>query len=70
LAAKRKEERGIAKAITSTLKEWRLVLMRVKRPDKDEFIQALKVVFLGLAIVGAMAYIIHVSAILLMRPPG
>ncbi len=43
--------------------------MRVRKPDRSELLQAVKVVFLGLAIVGVMAYLIHLSAILLMSPP-
>ena len=54
------------KRITSTLQEWKLVLMRVSRPDRHEFLQALKVVGLGVVLVGGLAYIIHLAAVLLL----
>ncbi len=52
--------------IESTLNEWRLVLMRVSKPDRHEFMQALKVVSLGIALVGGLAYIIHLTAVVLL----
>lgn len=57
-AAKRK--------IASTLNEWKLVLLRVRKPERDEFIQTAKVVGLGIIIVGSIAYIIHLIAVILM----
>ncbi len=54
------------KRIVSTLSEWKLVLLRVKKPERDEFIQAAKVVWLGIVLVGGIAYIIHLIAVLLL----
>ncbi len=56
-------DKNVVKRLTGTLHEWKLVLLRVRKPDKTEFIQALKVVGLGIAIVGSLSYIIHLVAI-------
>jgi len=50
----------------SFFKEWRLVFMRLRKPDRSEFVQVTKVIFLGLAIVAAIAYIIHSIAYLIL----
>jgi protein translocase SEC61 complex gamma subunit len=52
--------------ILSTLHEWKLVLLRVRKPDREEFVQALKVISLGIAIIGGLAYIIHLTAVVLL----
>ncbi len=63
----RDEEGGIIAAIKSTLHEWKLVLQRVRRPDKDEYIQASKITWLSILLVGVVAYIIHYIAVSLLR---
>ncbi len=52
--------------LASTLQEWKLVLLRVRKPDRDEFVQTLKVVSLGIAIVSSLAYVIHLAAVMLL----
>ena len=60
MAAKEKE--GLIDYVKSTLHEWRLVLQRVEKPDKTEYVQAAKVVWLAILLVGSVAYVIHFVA--------
>ncbi len=62
-----RERRGIVEYIRATLHEWRLVLQRVKKPDRDEYIQASKITWLAILAVGSVAYLIHLTAYLLLR---
>ncbi len=57
-------EKGRSKL--SFVKEWRLVFMRLRKPDKEEFLQVSKIIFLGLAIVAAIAYVIHTIAYIIV----
>ncbi len=40
--------------------------MRLRKPDKDEFWQVTKIIFLGLSIVAAIAYVIHTIAYIIV----
>jgi protein translocase SEC61 complex gamma subunit len=57
---------GPLKALSSTLKEWKLVLQRVRKPDMGDYRQAAKVVWLAILLVGAIAYVIHLVAVMLL----
>ncbi len=59
--------RGIFSKLRDTLHNWRLILQRVKRPDKDEYVHATKIMWLAILIVGVVAYIIHLTAYLILR---
>lgn len=63
---KKEEERTVIAMLKASLKEWRLTLMRVRKPSNDEYKQTLKVVILGIAIVGVIAYLIHLLGISLL----
>ncbi len=63
-----REEGGLVYAIRATLHEWRLVLQRVRRPDKDEYMHASKIIWLAIGIVGVVAYIIHFTAYSILTP--
>ncbi|HIC98752.1 MAG TPA: protein translocase SEC61 complex subunit gamma [Pyrodictiaceae archaeon] len=63
---KKEEERTVTTILKASLKEWRLTLMRVRKPSNDEYKQTLKVVILGITIVGIMAYLIHLLGISLL----
>ena len=52
--------------LKASLKEWRLTLMRVRKPSNDEYRQALKVVILGVILVGVIAFLIHLVGISLL----
>ncbi len=64
--AQRAERKSILKAVKESMKGWQLTLMRVKKPTREEFKQNLKAVVLGLVIVGVIAYIIHLTAFILL----
>ena len=67
MAVRRKEEeRTVIAMLKASLNEWRLTLMRVRKPSNDEYKQTLKVVILGIAIVGVIAYLIHLLGISLL----
>ncbi|MET1127946.1 MAG: protein translocase SEC61 complex subunit gamma [Thermoproteota archaeon] len=57
---------GLLKALSSTLKEWKLVLQRVRKPDMRDYRQAAKVIWLAILLVGAIAYVIHLVAVMLL----
>ncbi len=42
------------------------MFMRLRKPDKDEFWQVTKIIFLGLSIVAAIAYVIHTIAYIIV----
>lgn len=63
---KKEEERTVIAMLKASLNEWRLTLMRVRKPSNDEYKQTLKVVILGIAIVGVIAYLIHLLGISLL----
>jgi len=65
-ARKRQEERTAITMLKASLKEWRLTLMRVRKPSNDEYRQALKVVILGVILVGVIAFLIHLVGISLL----
>ena len=60
MASERQRKRGMF------LREWRLIFMRLRKPDREELVQVSKVIFLGLAIVAAIAYIIHTVAYIIV----
>ncbi len=53
---------GIADRFSDLFASWRRILILVKKPDEDEFKLSLKLTFLGFALIGAIAYIIHLIA--------
>ncbi|MET1102336.1 MAG: protein translocase SEC61 complex subunit gamma [Pyrodictiaceae archaeon] len=61
------QERGLAGRTVSTLREWRLILMRLRKPDRSEFIQVSKVILLGMLLIGGIAYAIHAVAYFLIH---
>jgi protein transport protein SEC61 subunit gamma-like protein len=63
LAGKSRDEGGIISSIRATLHDWRLILQRVKKPDRDEFIQASKIIWLAIVLVGSVAYLLHLVAV-------
>jgi len=66
--ALRGEEGGLVYAIRSTLHEWRLILQRVRRPDKDDYLHASKIIWMAILLVGSVAYVIHYVAYSLLTP--
>ncbi|BES80620.1 protein translocase SEC61 complex subunit gamma [Pyrodictium abyssi] len=64
MAAKEKE--SIIDYVKATLHEWKLVLQRVEKPDKTEYMQAAKVIWLAILLVGSVAYVIHFVAATLL----
>lgn len=64
MAAKEKE--SIIGYVKATLHEWKLVLQRVEKPDKTEYMQAAKVIWLAILLVGSVAYVIHFVAATLL----
>ncbi|RUM46765.1 MAG: protein translocase SEC61 complex subunit gamma [Hyperthermus sp.] len=58
---------GLISRLRSILHEWRLVLQRVRKPDSDEYMHAGKIMWLGILIVGAAAYLVHLAAYMLLR---
>ncbi|HIP65369.1 MAG TPA: protein translocase SEC61 complex subunit gamma [Pyrodictium sp.] len=63
---RKEEERTVITVLKESLKEWRLTLMRVRKPSSDEYKQTLKVVVLGITLVGVIAYLIHLLGISLL----
>ena len=53
--------------IRSTLHEWRLILQRLRKPDRDEYLHSGKITWLAILIVGAAAYLIHLAAYMILR---
>ena len=62
MASKSREGGGILSSIRATLHDWRLILQRVKRPDRDEYLQAAKIIWLAILLVGSVAYLLHLVA--------
>jgi len=62
LAMAVKEKESIIDYMKATLHEWKLILQRVEKPDKIEYIQAAKVIWLAILLVGSVAYVIHFVA--------
>jgi len=65
-AAVSAERGGLVARLKATLHEWRLTLQRVRKPDPEEYIQASKIIWLAIFIVGAVAYTIHLAATLVL----
>ncbi len=57
----KRESRRLGK-ISDMIASWRRILKLSRKPDKKEFSLLLKMNFLGFTLVGAIAYIIHVIA--------
>ncbi len=49
--------------IKNTLHNWKLVLQRVSNPTKTEYFQAIKIVWLAIAILAVISYLIHIIAV-------
>ena len=47
---------------------WRRILILARRPDEEEFYLLTKLNLLGFTIVGGLAYIIHLTYVLLTAP--
>ncbi len=60
------ERESLLDYIRATLHEWRLALQRVRKPDMDEYIQASKIIWLAVLLVGVVAYTIHLTATLIL----
>ncbi|BEP18075.1 hypothetical protein PYJP_14270 [Pyrofollis japonicus] len=60
------EAPGIAGKIRMTLHEWRLILQRLKKPDRDEYMQTAKITWLTILLIGSVAYIIQLVAVKLL----
>ncbi|WP_168371215.1 protein translocase SEC61 complex subunit gamma [Pyrodictium occultum] len=61
-----RERESIIDYVKATLHEWRLVLQRVEKPDSSEYLQASKVIWLAIILVGSVAYVIHLVATTLL----
>ncbi len=48
--------------VVEMIYEWRSILAKASKPSPDEFNAILKVVFLSMVIIGALAYVIKASA--------
>ena len=59
--------KGVIGKLRGTLHNWKLILQRVRRPDKDEYVHATKIMWLAILIVGVVAYTIHLTAYLILR---
>ncbi|RLG84574.1 MAG: protein translocase SEC61 complex subunit gamma [Thermoprotei archaeon] len=47
---------------------WRRIIMLARKPDREEYLLTLKMVLLGLVIVGGISFIIRVAFILFIFP--
>ena len=47
------------------IRSWRTIIILARKPDKEEFKLLTRLTFLGFTLVGAIAYIIHLVAIML-----
>ncbi len=47
------------------ISSWRTIIILARKPDKEEFKLLARLTFLGFALVGAIAYIIHLVAMML-----
>jgi protein transport protein SEC61 subunit gamma-like protein len=52
--------------MSSILETWRKILELARRPDDEEYRLFLKIIFLGLVLVGSIAFAIRAIAILLL----
>lgn len=52
--------------MSSILETWRKILELARRPDDEEYRLFLKIIFLGLFLVGSIAFSIRAIAILLL----
>lgn len=52
--------------MSSILETWRKILELARRPDDEEYRLFLKIIFLGLFLVGSIAFTIRLIAILLL----
>ena len=62
MASKEREEGGPLSYIKMTLHEWKLILQRVRKPDREEYTHATKIIWLAILLVGSVAYLIHLVA--------
>ncbi len=58
---------NIAGKLKETLDSWRRLIMLARKPDKEEFMLSLKISLLGFTIVGALAFVIHLVAYMLLH---
>ncbi|ABM81422.1 protein translocase SEC61 complex subunit gamma [Hyperthermus butylicus] len=62
MASKERESSGPLGYIRMALHEWRLILQRVRKPDREEYIHTAKIIWLAILLVGSVAYVIHLVA--------
>ncbi len=55
--------------ISELLESWRRIIELARKPDREELMLSLKMVFIGFAIVGTISFIIRYIAAVL-RAPG
>ncbi len=48
--------------ISETIRTWKLILARTRKPMKDEFYTTLRIVLLAILAVGAVGFIINLAA--------
>ncbi len=58
---------GLAGRIRHYIDMWRRILQLSRRPDEEEFNLLLKLNLLGFALVGGIAYIIHMIHVVVVR---
>ena len=63
--SRRVKREGRIKAMLAT---WKKIVKLSRRPEKEEFNLLLKLNFMGFALVGGIAYIIHIMATVII--PG
>lgn len=54
--------------LSELLESWRRIIELARKPDKEELMLSLKMVFIGFAIVGTISFIIRYVATLLRSP--
>ena len=47
--------------IKSKLVEWKRILQVARKPDRDEFVLSSKICILGIAVIGAIGFVIFLS---------
>lgn len=54
--------------LSELLESWRRIIELARKPDKEELMLSLKMVFIGFAIIGTISFIIRYVAALLRSP--
>ncbi|AEM38854.1 protein translocase SEC61 complex, gamma subunit [Pyrolobus fumarii 1A] len=48
--------------VRETLETWRQIILRTRRPRRDEFLLTFRIVLLAILAIGAVGYAIHLAA--------